>query len=134
MVAGDGWVGGAGVAQVSGGGGQGDVGGGEGVRDGVVVPAGGLLGVVAGFAESLAVVGVVAPAGGAGDDVVVVAERGVAVRGAAAAVAQVDEVGQGVAEVAGGGLEGDERAGGGHREEPLEGGARCGRRWWRAAG
>ena len=130
------WVGrGVGVVLVSGGGGEGDVGDGEGVGDRLVVEPGGLLGVVAGLAESLAVGEGGGAAVGAGGDVVVVADGGVAVRGAAAAVAQVDEVGEAVAEVAGWWS----RWRSAHRcrasRRAVAGwSAGAGRRWWRAGG
>src|SRR5690606_9004570 len=77
----DGWW--CGVVGVSGGGGDPDGGGAVGQGDRVVGPAGGLFGVVARFAQSLPVVEAGGPGLGVGQDVVGVADGGVAPGGAA---------------------------------------------------
>ena len=83
-------------------------------------PAGEFFGVVAGFAES----GAVVPGGGAvvvpGDDVVEVADGCVAVRGAAGVVAGLDKAAEPGREEPGAGVQGGEVAGAGGGVEPAE--------------
>ena len=94
---------------------------GSGSVTGACCPAGGFFGVVAGFAESGAVgAWLVCAAVVPGDDVVQVADGGVAVGGAAGVVAGLDEAAEAGGEDPGAGVHPDELAGAGAGVEPAE--------------